>query len=91
MLIYEFNKKYAKNSNISSVLSCLYSYQEFTELFLNNQQYINDNSNTKPISFTYLFGINAINDQVNEDWNNSCVVLEAYYLKRTYYMKEIKK
>ena len=71
MLIYEFNKKYAKNSNISSVLSCLYSYQEFTELFLNNQQYINDNSNTKPISFTYLFGINAINDQVNEDWNNS--------------------
>ena len=29
-LVYEFNKKYAKNSSIGSVLSCLYSYEKLS-------------------------------------------------------------
>ena len=73
LLQNEFNKKYAKNSSIGSVLCCLYSYEEFTEYLKKpkNQNYINNNSLTKPISFSYLYGIKSINNNVNEDWNNS--------------------
>ena len=77
MLIHEYNKKYANNSSISSILSCLYSYRDMSDIFRNNQQFLFENSNTKPISFAYLFGINAINNEVNEDWNNSlCSIRE---------------
>ena len=73
LLQNEFNKKYAKNSSISSVLCCLYSYKEFTEYLKkpNNQNFIYNNSLTKPISFSYLYGINSINNNANEDWSNS--------------------
>ena len=73
LLESEFNKKYAKNSSIGSVLSCLYAYEEFTEYLKkpSHQNFINNNSNQKPISFAYLYGINAISNNINEDWNNS--------------------
>ena len=73
LLNYEFNKKYAKNSSIGSVLCCLYAYDEFTEYLQKpkNQQFIYNNSTTKPISFAYFYGINSINNNINEDWNNS--------------------
>ena len=71
MLIHEFNKKYGKNSGLSSVLSCLYSYQELCNIFRNNQQFIMQNSNTKQVSFSFLFGNKAINNEITDDWNNS--------------------
>ena len=73
LLTIEFNKKYAKNSSIGSVLCCLYAFEEFTKYIKrpNNQKYINDNATNKPISFAYLYGINSISENVNEDWNNS--------------------
>jgi ubiquitin C-terminal hydrolase len=72
MLIHEFNKKYSQNSSIGSILCCLYSYQNLTQFYLDekNQNYINDNYTSKPICFAYLFGVNTINNQVNDDWNN---------------------
>ena len=72
-LIYEFNKKYARNSSIGSVLSCLYAYEEFTEYMLRPKisETINNNMTTKPISFSYLYGINSICRNIDEDWNNS--------------------
>ena len=73
LLTIEFNKKYAKNSSIGSVLCCLYAFEEFTKYLKrpNHQKYINDNATCKPISFAYLYGINSISENVNEDWNNS--------------------
>ena len=73
MLIYEFNKKYSKNSSIGSVLFCLYFYQELTDYFKrpNNEKYVTDNSVTKNITFAYLYAINALKGIINEDWNNS--------------------
>ena len=73
LLNYEFNKKYSKNSSIGSVLCCLYAYEEFTEYLKKqkNQQFINDNALNKPICFAYLYGINSIDNNINEDWNNS--------------------
>lgn len=72
MLIHEFNKKYSQNSSIGSILCCLYSYQNLTQYYLEekNQNYINENYVSKPICFAYLFGVNTINNQVNDDWNN---------------------
>ena len=73
LLNNEFNRKYARNSSIGSVLCCLYAYEEFTEYLKkpNNQQFIKNNFNNKPISFAYLYGITSINNNINEDWNNS--------------------
>ena len=73
MLIYEFNKKYSKNSSIGSLLCCLYAFEEFTEYLTkpNQQNYINQNASNLPITFAYLYGINTINNSVNEEWNNS--------------------
>lgn len=72
MFIHEFNKKYSQNSSIGSILCCLYSYQSLTQYFLEekNQNFINDNYVSKPICFAYLFGVNTITNQVNDDWNN---------------------
>ena len=72
MLIHEFNKKYGQNSSIGSILCCLYCFKELTEYFTNenNANYINNNCNTLPICFSYLFGIKLITFQVNDDWNN---------------------
>ena len=73
LLNIEFNKKYAKNSSIGSVLSCLYAYEELTAYFkkeaISNE--ISNNSSKKPISFAYLYGINSITNCISEDWNNS--------------------
>ena len=73
LLTKEFNKKYAKNSSIGSVLSCLYANKELTEYFLKPKvgEKIKNNKATKPISFAYLYGINSICNNVDEDWNNS--------------------
>ena len=73
LLNYEFNRKYARNSSIGSVLCCLYAYDEFTEYLKKpkNQQFIYNNLNNKPISFAYFYGISSINNNINEDWNNS--------------------
>ena len=73
LLIYEFNKKYAKISSIGSVISCLYSYEEFSEYLLkpNNKNFINNNPTTKPICFAFLYGLNSFTNNFNEDWNNS--------------------
>jgi ubiquitin C-terminal hydrolase len=73
LLNIEFNKKYAKNSSIGSVLSCLYAYDELTAYFTKpvNSNEISTNSSKKPISFAYLYGINSITNHLSEDWNNS--------------------
>ena len=73
LLIHEFNKKYARNSSIGSVLSCLYACQEFTEYLSKPKttDKINKNKSNKPISFAFLYGINSICNNVDEDWNNS--------------------
>ena len=73
LLNIEFNKKYAKNSSIGSVLSCLYAYEELTNHFKKpaNSTEISTNSSKKPISFAYLYGINSITNSISEDWNNS--------------------
>ena len=73
LLNTEFNKKYAKNSSIGSVLSCLYAYEELTAYFKKeaNSNEISNNSSKKPISFAYLYGINSITNCISEDWNNS--------------------
>ena len=73
LLNIEFNKKYAKNSSIGSVLSCLYAYEELTAYFKKeaNSNEISNNSSKKPISFAYLYGINSITNCISEDWNNS--------------------
>ena len=73
LLKREFNKKFAKNSSIGSVLSCLYSYEEFTEYLKRpkNQDFINKSTFKMPITFAYLYGIKSINENINEDWNNS--------------------
>ena len=75
MLLVAFNKKYSNNSSISAVLSCLYSFEEMTEYFKkeNNQNYLKKNEKKNPISFAYLYGINSINNEGNEDWNNVLV------------------
>lgn len=72
LFIHEFNKKYSQNSSIGSILCCLYSYQSLTQYYLDekNQNFINDNYISKPICFAYLFGVNTITNQVNDDWNN---------------------
>ena len=72
-LITEFNKKYSSNSSIGSVLSCLYAYEDFTKYLKRpqNTKYITDNSGKMPISYAYLYGINSVNNNTNEDWNNS--------------------
>ena len=83
LLIEGFNKKYAKNSSIGSILCCLYSYKELTEFFLmqNNRKFITDNSNNKPISFAYIFGLDAMNRLINEDWNISLSRIRAILIK----------
>lgn len=85
-LVYEFNKKYAKNSSIGSVLSCLYSYEKLTEYIQrpNQQNLINENANTKPISFAYLYGINSIRNNIDEDWNNSLDKIRNVLIKENY-------
>ncbi len=72
MLLVAFNKKYSNNSSISAVLSCLYSFEKMTEYFKkqNNQNYLKNNEKKNPISFAYLYGINSINNEGSEDWNN---------------------
>ena len=67
----EFNKKYSCNSCIGSILSCLYSYKEISEYFKINTQAISQNSVNKPISYAFLYGLNAFNFNINEDWNNA--------------------
>lgn len=73
LLTVEFNKKYARNSSIGSVISCLYAYENFTEYLLKPKikEFINNNPTNKPISFAYLYGLNLINKYISEDWNNS--------------------
>ena len=73
LLIHEFNKKYARNSSIGSVLSCLYACQDFTEYLSKPKttEKINENKSNKPISFAFLYGINSICNNVDEDWNIS--------------------
>ena len=73
LLVYEFNKKYAKISSIGSVISCLYSYEEFSEYLLkpNNKNFINNNSINKPICFAFLYGLGTLCNNFDEDWNNS--------------------
>jgi len=73
LLNIEFNKKYAKNSSIGSVLSCLYAYDELTVYFKKpvNSNEISTNFSRRPISFAYLYGINSITNAISEDWNNS--------------------
>ena len=73
LLNIEFNKKYAKNSSIGSVLSCLYAYEELTAYFKKpaNSNEISTNSSRKPITFAYLYGINSLTNSISEDWNNS--------------------
>ena len=75
MLLEAFNKKYSKKSSINAVFSCLYSFEEMTEYFKkqNNQNYLKNNEKKNPISFAYLYGINSINNEGNEDWNNALV------------------
>ena len=83
MLIQGFNKKYAQNSSIGSVLCCLYSYKELTEFLMlqSNRKFITDNSKNKPISFAYIFGIDAINLLLNEDWNISLSRIRSILIK----------
>ena len=73
LLKKEFNRKYAKNSSIGSVLSCLYAYEELTAYFKKplNSSEISNNSSKKPITFAYLYGIDSLTNQISEDWNNS--------------------
>jgi NIMA (never in mitosis gene a)-related kinase len=82
-LIEEFNKKYGKNSSIGSVLCCLYAYKDLTQFFKNqnNEQFIAKNSSSKPISFSFLFGINAIICEINEDWNNILANIRSILIK----------
>ena len=86
MLITEFNKKYAKVSSIGSVLCGLYSLKELTEYILrqNKQKFIQDNQQTKPISFSYLYGIKSITNTINVDWNNSLYNIKSIFTDDNY-------
>lgn len=85
-LITEFNKKYSKNSSIGSVLSCLYAYEDFTKFLKrpNNTKYITDNSKKNPISYAYLYGINSVNNNYNEDWNNTLFKIRNVLINENY-------
>ena len=81
MLIQEFNKKYAKVSSIGSVLCGLYSLKELSDYFTKNenQTFIQNNKQTKPISFSFLYGINCIKNIVNIDWNSSLYNIKSIF------------
>ena len=75
MLIQEFNKKYAKVSSIGSVLCGLSDYCTKNE----NQTLIQNNKQNKPISFSFLYGINCIKNIVNIDWNSSLYNIKSIF------------
>jgi len=81
MLIQEFNKKYAKVSSIGSVLCGLYSLKELSDFFTKNenQTFIQNNKQNKPISFSFLYGINCIKNIVNIDWNSSLYNIKSIF------------
>ena len=81
MLIQEFNKKYAKVSSIGSVLCGLYSLKELSDYFTKNenQTFIQNNKQNKPISFSFLYGINCIKNIVNIDWNSSLYNIKSIF------------
>ena len=81
MLIQEFNKKYAKVSSIGSVLCGLYSLKELSDYFTKNenQTFIQQNKKTKPISFSFLYGINCIKKIVDIDWNSSLYNIKSIF------------
>ena len=81
MLIQEFNKKYAKVSSIGSVLCGLYSLKELSEKKKKNemQTFIQNNKQNKPISFSFLYGINCIKNIVNIDWNSSLYNIKSIF------------
>ena len=83
MLIQGFNKKYAQNSSIGAILCSLYAYKELTEYLTepNNKQIISNNNINKPISFSYLFGIDVINRLIKEDWNISLYRIRSILIK----------
>ena len=78
MLIEGFNRKFLKKSSISSIISCLYAYQNFTQYIQkpNIQNFIKNNIKTKPVTNAYLNCINSISSNNLNDWNNS-----LYHLK----------
>ena len=81
MLIQEFNKKYAKVSSIGSVLCGLYSLKELSDYITKNenQTFIQNNKQNKPISFSFLYGINCIKNIVNIDWNSSLYNIKSIF------------
>ena len=92
MLIQEFNKKYAKVSSIGSVLCGLYSLKELSDYFTrnDNQMFIQQNKQTKPISFSFLYGINCIKKVVNIDWNSSLYNIKNIFTDDNYIYSENK-
>ena len=92
MLIQEFNKKYAKVSSIGSVLCGLYSLKELSDFFTKNenQTFIQQNKKTKPISFSFLYGINCIKKIVDNDWNSSLYNIKSIFTDDNYIYSENK-
>ena len=92
MLIQEFNKKYAKVSSIGSVLCGLYSLKELSDFFTKNenQKFIQQNKASKPISFSFLYGINCIKKIVDIDWNSSLYNIKSIFTDDNYIYSENK-
>ena len=90
MLIQEFNKKYAKVSSIGSVLCGLYSLKELSDFFTKNenQNFIKQNKKIKPISFSFLYGINCIKKIVDIDWNSSLYNIKSIFTDDNYIYSE---
>ena len=74
LFISEYNKKYCKSSSIGSVLTCLYTYPEIIQYFINqnNVQILSKIPNS--ISYAFLYGLNSIfsiNMNNGEDWKTT--------------------
>jgi hypothetical protein len=56
----QYVKRYAKNSSIEAVLSCLYSYPLLNNFIFENAQNIEQNRNNKYINYWYLQAVKAL-------------------------------
>ena len=63
----QYVKRYARNSSIEAVLSCLYSYPLLNKYIFDHAQYIEQNRDNKYINYWYLQAVKALSGLKAQD------------------------